>query len=176
MIYKLKCLIVRRHPQDNNHGEGVTVEGTINTPYSEHKIKFDLPYEQAANALMSAKGYSDYIKKYGYHFNNALAEYASKLMENANGQMHSWTVSQVKKSMESLGLEIPSHTTIGDVTYAANMYYADFYPDPLKDEASCLKAAYRIANDVDGYEGMIFCRWIADLVGKAISINWENFI
>lgn len=176
MIYKLKCLIVRHRPQDNSHNENITVEGTINTPYSEHKIKFDLPYERAANTLMSAKGYSEYIKKYGYHFNNALAEYASKLMENANGQIHSWTASQVKKSMESLGLDISSHVTIGDITYAANMYYADFYPDPLKDEASCLKAAYRIANDIDGYEGMIFCRWTADLIGKAISINWENFI
>lgn len=176
MIYKLKCLIVRSRSRDNRCDESMTVEGTINTPYSEHKIKFDLPYEQAANALMSAKGYSEYIKKYGYHFNNELAEYASRLMENANGQTHSWTASQVKKSMESLGLEIPNHATIGDVTYAANMYYADFYPDPLKDEASCLKAAYRIANDIDGYEGMIFCRWTADLIGKAISINWENFI
>lgn len=62
------------------------------------------------------------------------------------------------------------------VTYAANMAYADFYPDPLKDEASCLRAAYKVANDPDGYEGMIFCRWTADAIGKAISINWEKFI
>lgn len=32
------------------------------------------------------------------------------------------------------------------------------------------------ANDPDGYEGMIFCRWTADAIGKAISINWEKFI
>lgn len=63
-----------------------------------------------------------------------------------------------------------------DVTYAANMAYADFYPDPLKDEAACLRYAYKVANDPDGYEGMIFCRWTADAIGKAISINWEKFI
>lgn len=72
--------------------------------------------------------------------------------------------------MESLGLSIPGKVTTGDVTYAANMAYADLYPDPLKDEASCLRAAYKVANDPDGYEGMIFCRWTADAIGKAIKV------
>lgn len=58
----------------------------------------------------------------------------------------------------------------------ANMYYADMYPDPLKDEASCLRAAYKVANDPDGYEGLVFCRWTADAIGKAIKIDWEKFI
>ena len=56
------------------------------------------------------------------------------------------------------------------------MYYADFYPDPLKDEASCFRAAYKSANDPDGYEGMTFCRWTADVIGKAIKIDWEKSI
>lgn len=25
-------------------------------------------------------------------------------------------------------------------------------------------------------DGMIFCRWTADAIGKAISINWEKFV
>ena len=82
----------------------------------------------------------------------------------------------IKKSMESLGLTIPKHVTHGDAAYLANMYYADLYPDPLKDEASCLRAAYKIANDPDGYDGMIFCRWTADAIGKAIKLDWEKFI
>ena len=80
------------------------------------------------------------------------------------------------KSMESLGLTIPSHVTHGDAAYLANMYYADLYPDPLKDEASCLRAAYKVANDPDGYDGMIFCRWTADAIGKAIKLDWEKFV
>ena len=99
-----------------------------------------------------------------------------EMMENANGQSHSWTAAQVKKSIESLGLSIPSKVTNGDVTYLANMYYADLYPDPLKDEASCLRAAYKVANDPDGYEGLVFCRWTADTIGKAIKIDWEKFV
>lgn len=92
---------------------------------------------------------------------NALA---AAILANGNNRRDDW------------GLSIPSKVTNGDVTYLANMYYADLYPDPLKDEASCLRAAYKVANDPDGYEGMIFCRWTADAIGKAISINWEKFI
>lgn len=125
---------------------------------------------------LDTDGYSEYIKKNGQHFTDALAEYASKMMENANGQAHSWTTSQVKKAMESLGLTIPNNVTYGDAAYLANMYYADLFPDPLKDEASCLKAAYKIANDPDGYEGLIFNRWLADMVGKEVKIDWTKFI
>lgn len=160
---RFKCItVVKRGSHRQAHGEFAT--------------KKDLPYEQAANALMSAKGYLKYIEKYGYHFTETLAEYVSKMMVNTSGQSHSWTASQVKKAIESLGLKIPSTVTIGDLTYTANMAYADFYPTPLENEASCLKYAYAVASDPDGYEGMIFCRWTADAIGKAININWENFI
>ena len=156
MGHRLKCIIVKHHTCDHDKEhedeEDVVVESRIATPHGEHKVKFDLPYEQTANALMSAKGYSEYVKK------------------------HSWTASQVKKSMESLELSIPGKVTTGDVTYAANMAYADFYPDPLKDEAACLRYAHKVANDPDGYDGMIFCRWTADAIGKAIKLDWEKFI
>ena len=140
---------------------------------------YKLPYEKEANALMS-DDFDEYVKKHGYHFTEELAEYVSKMMENANSQEHSWTSTQVKKAMESLDLMPISQTkteaTLGDITYLANMYYADLYPDPLKDEVSCLKAAYRVAIDPDGYKGMIFCRWTADAIGLAINIDWKKFI
>lgn len=185
MRHRLKCVIVKHHSCDHHDMEhednkDAIVESRITTPHSEHKVKFDLPYEQTTNALMSAKGYSEYVKKHGYHFTEALAEHLSKMMENASGQAHTWTASQVKKAMESFGLmpfdKTKTEATLGDVTYLANMYYADLYPDPLKDEASCIRAAYRTAIDPDGYKGMIFCRWTADAIGKALSIDWEKFV
>jgi predicted ThiF/HesA family dinucleotide-utilizing enzyme len=120
MGHRLKCIIVKHHTCDHDkehEDEEDVVESRIATPHGEHKVKFDLPYEQTANALMSAKGYSEYVKKHGYHFTDALAEHVSKMMENANGQSHSWTAAQVKKSMESLGLTIPSHVTHGDAAF-----------------------------------------------------------
>lgn len=174
---RLVCVAVRRHNDTEDRYEGAHEEHEEHESHAEcEKAKYDLPYEQAANKFMSAKGYSEYVKKHGYHFTDALAEYASRMMVNAGGQQHSWTTAQVKKAIESLGLSIPGKVTDGDVAYTANMAYADFYPDPLKDEASCLRYAHRVANDPDGYEGMIFCRWVSDAIGKGVSIAWEKFI
>lgn len=178
MKRRLKYIIVKSHHTDSEENpKRIEVHSHVETDAGHlQEVKFDLSYEQTANALMSAKGYSEYVKRNGYHFTDALAEHVSKMMINANGQSHSWTINQVKKSMESLGLTIPKSVTLGDAAYLANMYYADMYPDPLKDEASCLRAAYKVANDPDGYEGMIFCRWTADAIGKAIKIDWEKFV
>ena len=142
----------------------------------EHESEHDPQYSKAREALKANQHYAEYVHKHGFHFTDALAEHTSKMMVNSNGQSHSWAASQVKKSMEGLGLLIPDKVTLGDITYAANMAYADFYPDPLKDEASCLKYAYKVANDPDGYDGMIFCRWLVDIIGKAIEIDWKKYI
>lgn len=176
MTHRLKCIVVKHHECDGyeereEHKEDVAVRRE-----DKPATKYDLPYERSANTLMSAKGYLEYVKKHGYHFTDTLAEHASKMMQNASGQVHSWTTVQVKKTMESLGLTIPNTVTAGDVAYLANMYYADLYPDPLKDEVSCLRAAYKTANDPDGYVGMAFCRWTADVIGKVMHIDWEKFV
>lgn len=64
-----------------------------------------------------------------------------------------------------LNLKIPSTSTIYDVTYTVNMAYADFYPE-LLTEHQCVKYAMAVANDKDGYEGIQFCRWVADVMTK----------
>ena len=139
---RLVCVAVRRHNDTEDRYEGAHEEHEEHEEHESHaeceKAKYDLPYEQAANKFMSAKGYPGYVKKHGYHFTDTLAEHASRMMVNAGGQQHSWTTAQVKKAIESLGLSIPEKVTDGDVAYTANIAYADFYPDPLKDEASCL--------------------------------------
>lgn len=165
MRNRLKLVMIKRYSSHDRESS------------EEHENNgYKLPYEKEANKLMSDE-FDKYVKKYGYHFTDALAEHVSKMMENANGQQHTWTAAQVKKSMDGLGLTIPKNVTLGDVTYLANMYYADLYPDPLKDEASCLRgSAYKVANDPDGYEGMIFCRWTADAIGKSVDINWKKFM
>ena len=168
---RLKMVIV--HHEGDEHSE----HHKEHKPHDKHD--YHLPYEAEANALMSEE-FEEYVEKHGYHFTEALADHVSKMMENANGQTHNWTAQQVKKAMESLGLmpfgKTKSEATLGDVAYLANMYYADLYPDPLKDEASCLKAAYKVATDPDGYKGMVFCRWTADAIGLAIKIDWEKFV
>lgn len=121
--------------------------------------------------------YSKYIEKHGYHFNDKLAEWAISRLRNVSGP-HSWTLKQVESVVNSL---YPSHSfkhevTLGDLAYQSNMYYADLYPEGITVEQNCVKSAVLIANDPDGYEGQIFCRWLTDYMMKDIHIDWESFL
>ena len=119
--------------------------------------------------------YQKYTEKYGLHFSKAIQEYASKEMENADGTKHTWTSDQITNVLKTFGLTFSSTSTIDDITYTANMAYADFYPDIL-DEHNCVKYAIAVANDKDGYEGIQVCRWIADIEHNGEPINFEQFI
>lgn len=141
-------------------------------PIAERPI---LPYEAEANAFMN-DGYRAYVEEHGYHFTDKLAEHVSRMMVNADGTSHSWTAEEVRQAISNIGLNIPDEVTLGDMTFLANMYYADFYPDPLAVELACLRAAYRVAADPDGYRGITFCRWTADAIGKSIEIDWEEMM
>ena len=39
-----------------------------------------------------------------------------------------------------------------------------------------LDYAMAVANDEDGYEGIQFCKYIADIMGNDDTIDWNNFI
>lgn len=142
---------------------------------ADNEIQPGLPYEDDARRIMSDHEYRAYLERNGNHFSEALAEHASSKMVNADDENHSWTAKQVKKVMDTLGYTLPSHATLGDATYLANMYYADLYPDPLATESACIKAMCKTLNDPDGYEGQAFCRWQADIIAKGEHIDWDNF-
>lgn len=125
--------------------------------------KFSTPKEQ-------------YLEKYGKHFTIKLADFASEQMVNSDGTNKHWDVSDIKQIIDELGYIIPLSSTIGDIIYTANMAYADFYPLLLKDAKSCVRYAMEIAGDKDGYEGIQFCRWMADVKNKNLEIDWNSFI
>lgn len=122
------------------------------------------------------KEYCEYVKKHGFHFTPELAMHASKMMKNADGSEHCWSVSQVSSAISTK--DIGSHKcTIGDITYAANMAYADFFPRVIKEASLCIDYAIALAKDPDGYEGQIFARWITDVKHKNLynSIDWTKY-
>lgn len=143
----------------------------------KHCQSHDLPNEDTANLIMKAKSFLDYVHTNGYHFTEKLSDMASERMQNTNGTLHHWHCSDIVRELKNMGIEDCGHCTIGDITYLANMAYADFYPEVLTDEHTCIKYAVAVAHDIDGYEGIAFSRWIADLIGKHITnISWEQYI
>lgn len=123
------------------------------------------------NEFWSNDGYKMYKEKHGMHFSDKLAMWASNKMKNANGKEHVWSVDDVKGAFESLGYELKSPCTWGDATYAANMIYSD-YGKYLKEDTDAVKMAWALMNDPDGYEGMIFNRWTADIMEKGVCVDW----
>ena len=117
-----------------------------------------------------------YFEKYDKHFTIKLADFASKQMVNSDGTNKHWDISDIKQIIDELGYIIPLSSTIGDIIYTANMVYADFYPLLLKDAKSCVRYAMEVAGDKDGYEGIQFCRWMADVKNKNLEIDWNSFI
>lgn len=155
-------VIVIRHSDDNQDVYQANLKRNEDGSYT-------------ANFGKANNKYDEYTNKYGLHFSPKLLKYAVDHIENKNGSTHSWDTNQVKAQLNMLGYTIPSTSTLEDITYTANMAYADFYPDLLTEE-QCIKYAMNVANDIDGYEGIQLYRWASDQMGKNNNVNWEQFI
>lgn len=144
----------------------------------EHKEENDYKEEtgsQESNEFWEDEKYHQYIEKNGMHFSDKLAEWASKKMKNATGNDHTWSKSDVQGAYKGLGMSLPSGSTWGDATYAANMLYADLGPD-LRNELDAVRFGNRLLSDPDGYEGMLFNRYTADIMRKNEDIPWDKLM
>lgn len=145
----------------------------------EHQIEIDAQkYSKATKAIMNAPGYIEYIKKYGYHFNEKLACKAVEMMEPRNKSgiklIDLFTEEKAKWYYEKLKSNFKS--TIHDLIVTSCMAYSDFYPTVVKTEDDCWNYGVMVATDIDGYEGIQFMRWTSDIIGKEIIIDWKEVI
>ena len=63
-----------------------------------------------------------------------------------------------------------------DYVYIANMCKADFLGDSIPNEQYLAKYIKNVIDDPDGYDGLVFYRWYADVCKKGIVIDWEDVI
>lgn len=146
-------------------------------PSRRRNASFVLPNERVADQIMNGSSFGEYIARHGYHFTPELADCATKMLVNTNNREHRWTADQIRQQLLIHGISDTGKCTLGDITFLANMAYADFYPEVLTSEHACIKYAIAVSKDPDGYEGIVFSRWIADLIGRKItSIDWEKYV
>ena len=135
----------------------------------------ELPLTHSADDIMDAEDFREYVSQNGYHFNCALADYVtSHHLVNEDGTGHNWTSEQVKAALKDE--PNPHKHTWGDAAYIANWIYSDSVPAPYKTDAEVIEATKRYLKDKDGYEGMAFMRWLADLIGKRQTVDWSEFL
>ena len=122
-----------------------------------------------------------YMSYYGCHFNKQLFEFAVDGMrkeDKATGAMKKITpmsMEELKALLEKYKVEIEPNSTY-DALYLAAMVKADYWGSSIEDEEHMARYIEDVLCDVDGYDGIVFCRFLADCSAKGISIFWDMMI
>lgn len=117
-----------------------------------------------------------YKNAYGKHFTKELCEMAVSKLENANGSDKHFSVEEVMNLWHKHNLPDIPHANWYDVTYVMNMGYADYYGKLFTNTYEVGMFTYLYLSDPDGYEGIAFERWVADMKNKDIDIDWHSYI
>lgn len=117
-----------------------------------------------------------YLRYNGRHFNRKLLEFAVSNMTTSTGHIKPITKDELQAMFNMYGITIQNETTtVYDLLFAANMCKADYLGSSIINEEHLCKYVKDVADDIDGYEGLIFNRWYADCCRKGISIDWYEY-
>lgn len=122
-----------------------------------------------------------YLSFYGWHFNKNLCKFATDMMkreDNASGMLKKITpmkMEELKELLEKHKIELEPNDWY-DALYLANMVKADFWGSSIEDEEHMARYIEDVICDVDGYEGIVFSRFLADCTCKGVVIFWDMMI
>lgn len=119
-----------------------------------------------------------YMSFYGLHFNRKLCDTAVGMMrkkDKATGKMvriTPMTLNELKPILDENGVEL-EESCVYDALYLANMVRADYWGSSIEDEEHMAKYIKNVLCDPDGYEGIVFCRFLGDCNAKGTVIHWD---
>lgn len=119
----------------------------------------------------------NYLRYNGPHFNKKLVQFAVSNMTKENGaKITPFKKEEIDTKLKNVGLQLKMNQ-LYDYVFVANMCKADFLGEsvPSDDIHLCLYIK-NVIDDPDGYDGLPFNRWYADMCRKGIAINWEEMI
>ena len=126
--------------------------------------------------------YKEYIDKYGMHFNKTLVDFAVSSMLHQNpstGELEQPITPITKSKLDSLmsAYDITvNNNKLYDYVYVANMCKADFVDSSVIDDKHLCLYVKDVIDDVDGYDGLPFARWLADVKQKAVKVDWKSML
>ena len=100
--------------------------------------------------MRTTKNYRRYQRLYGPHFTKELCDFAISMMEDDKGPITPITKQQLEA--DYLGTAVPNND------YNLCMYVKKTIDDP------------------DGYDGQPFNRWISDIEGMHVPVDWSEFV
>lgn len=113
-----------------------------------------------------------YLKYYGMHFNKKLCDFAVSKMDHGKMPIDKLRADEILK-IHNIKL---SHNELYDYVYVINMGNNDFMGSSITDEKHLAMYVKDVIDDRDGYDGIVFNRWYADMVRIGIPIEWEDML
>ena len=126
--------------------------------------------------MRTTKHYRKYQRLYGPHFTKELCDFAVSLMEDDKGPITPITKQQLEDKLKVQNITL-EYNKLYDAVYVANMCKADYLGDavPNNDYNLCMYVKKTI-DDPDGYDGQPFNRWMSDIEGMHIPVDWSEFV
>ena len=126
--------------------------------------------------METSKWFKKYLSLYGPHFTKKLCEYAVSLMSTDAGAIQPFTKEQVEQKLRAQNVTL-NYDKLYDSVYVANMCKADFLGKAVpNDDTHLCMYIKNVIDDPDGYDGQVFNRWLSDIKGMHIPVDWSDFV
>lgn len=139
----------------------------------------NLPKTDLTQYDIKPEGLINYLRYNGPHFSKKLLEFAVSKMTvrraGAESPLQPYTKEQVDNIVRVNNIKLDNNQ-LYDYVYVANMCKADFLGSSITNESQLAKYIKDVIDDIDGYDGIVFNRWYADMSRKGIVIDWEEMI
>ena len=133
-------------------------------------------FSQRQMERFQPSGYAEYMAEYGEHFSKKMCEWAVSRMRDSNGKkLEPWGKEQVDALLKEAGIELNNNKAY-DSVYVANMCRADFFGKSVPDNTHLAQYVKDLLDDPDGYEGLVFNRFVMDCAGMGVPILWEDMM
>ena len=113
-----------------------------------------------------------YLKYYGQHFNKKLCEFAISKMNHGKTKISKDKVDDI---INKYNIKLQNNE-LYDYVYVYNMGNNDFMGSSIIDEQHLALYVKDVIDDQDGYNGIVFNRWYADMVTNGIPIEWSEML
>ena len=113
-----------------------------------------------------------YLKYYGQHFNKKLCDFAISKMNHGKTKISKDKVDDI---INKYNIKLQNNE-LYDYVYVYNMGNNDFMGSSIVDEQHLALYVKDVIDDQDGYDGIVFNRWYADMVTCGIPIEWNEML
>lgn len=113
-----------------------------------------------------------YLKYYGEHFNKKLCNFAISKMNHGKTPV---SKDKIDDLLSKNGINLKNNN-LYDYVFVYNMGNNDFLGSSITDEKHLALYVKDVIDDEDGYNGIVFNRWYADMVFQGIPIDWEEML